>query len=250
MDTFTAVIVEPRVKGLGALSARYRSGVELRAAHKLIVESINHRAMALAERPQAAVIDQAGGPIMTRIFALITVRRSDRCIVHSPSQIKAPLTSRQRVVRNRVSAAALVLAVGGLSGCSGVGAPRIPPTELGSINIGMNAEVGPVEVRNLLLVTRGEAEPARLIGVLLNGSEEDVQVTLSDQDDEVSVTLDPGEQYAFQEHPTLFETADDISGAVAHVTITVGADTESVQIPIRNGDLKWLEPYLPNSTRN
>ncbi|WP_146070022.1 hypothetical protein [Cryobacterium sp. Y29] len=63
-------------------------------------------------------------------------------------------------MRNRVSAAALVLVVAGLSGCSGVSAPRIPPTELGSKNLGLNAEVGPVEVRNLLLVTHGEAEPA------------------------------------------------------------------------------------------
>ena len=187
---------------------------------------------------------------MTRMFALISVRLSDRSIVRSPSQINDPLPSRRHVVRNRVSAAALVLVVGGLSGCSGVGAPRIAPTELGSINLGMNAEVGLVEVRNLLLVTRGEAEPARLIGVLLNRSEEEIQVTLSDQDDEISVTLDPGQQYAFQEHPSLFETADDISGAVADATITVGADTESVQIPIRNGSLKWLEPYLPNGTSN
>ena len=189
---------------------------------------------------------------MTRMFALISVRLSDRSIVRSPSQTNDPLTSRRRVVRNRVSVAALVLVVAGLSGCAGVGvgAPRIPPTELGSKNLGMNAEVGPAEVRNLLVVTRGEAEPARLIGVLLNGSEAEIQVTLSDQDDEISVTLDPGQQYAFQEHPTLFETADDMSGAVADVTITVGADTESVQIPIRDGSLKWLEPYLPISTSN
>ena len=187
---------------------------------------------------------------MTRMFALISVRLSDRSIVRSLSQTDDPLTSRRRVWRNRVSAAALVLVVAGLSGCSGVGDPRIPPTELGSKNLGMNAEVGPVEVRNLLLVTHGEAEPARLIGVLLNGAEKEIQVTLSDQDDEISVTLDPGQQYAFQEHPSLFETADDISGAVADATITVGADTESVQIPIRNGSLKWLEPYLPNGTSN
>ncbi|WP_146071019.1 hypothetical protein [Cryobacterium sp. Y57] len=187
---------------------------------------------------------------MTRMFALICARLSDGSTMRSPRHTDDPLRSKRRVVRNRVSAAALVLVAAALSGCSGVGAPRIPPTELGSKNLGMNAEVGPVEVRNLLLVTHGEAEPARLIGVLLNGSEKEIQVTLSDQDDEISVTLDPSEQYAFQEHPTLFETADAIPGAVADVTIAVGTDTESVQIPIRNGSLKWLEPYLPNSTSN
>ncbi len=168
------------------------------------------------------------------MFALISVRLSDRSIVRSASQTKAPLTSRRSVVRNRIIASGLLLMVGGLSGCSFLGPPPIPPTELGSINLGMNAEVGPVEVRNLLLVTHGEAEPARLIGVLLNGSEAEIQVTLSDQDDKISVTLDPGQQYAFQEYPTLFETADDIAGAVADVTITVGPTCQGWVRPVAN----------------
>lgn len=109
-------------------------------------------------------------------------------------------------------------------------------------------DVGPVGVDNLLLVTRGEGEPARLIGVLLNEADTDLTLTLSDEDDEISVDLESGQQYAFHEHPTFFDTADGIPGALSDVTITVESEseTESARIPIRDGSLPWLEPYLPD----
>jgi hypothetical protein len=129
-----------------------------------------------------------------------------------------------------------------------VGATDIPPGEKEAINLGTNAEVGSVSVDNLLLVTRGEARSARLIGVLTNRSGAPVEVELSDQDDTVTVTLDGGQQYAFQEHPTFFATADDIPGALATVTIGADEDVQSVTIPIRDGSLDWLEPYLPENS--
>lgn len=159
----------------------------------------------------------------------------------------APVTPRRHAAGRLASAVASIVVVAGLSGCA---VSDIPPQEKEAINLGVNAEAGPVEVENLLLVTRGEGKPARLIGVLLNTSDTQTQVTLSDQDDEVSLTLQPGQQYAFHDHPTLFKTADDIPGALANVTIAVGEDTESVRIPIRNGSLNWLKPYLPASDGN
>ena len=86
--------------------------------------------------------------------------------------------------------------------------------------------------------------------MLLNYSEDDVRVSLSDEDDQVSVALEPGQQFAFQENPTFFDSADEIPGALAGVDITVGDDTESVRIPIRDGSLNWLEPYLPEADGN
>ena len=133
-----------------------------------------------------------------------------------------------------------------LTACAG--AADIPPGEKEAINLGTNAEVGSVSVDNLLLVTRGEARSARLIGVLTNRSETRVEVELSDEDDTVTVTLESGQQYAFHEHPTFFATADDIPGAVATVTIGADDEVESVTIPIRDGSLDWLEPYLPESS--
>lgn len=145
--------------------------------------------------------------------------------------------------RGRASIVSLMIVAAGLSGCAGTS--ELPPEEKEAINLGANAEAGPVEVGNLLVVTRGESEPARLIGVLLNESEASVEVTLSDEDDEVVVALEPGQQYAFQENPTLFDTADARPGALTDITVSVGSDSETVQVPVRDGTLGWLEPYLP-----
>lgn len=139
---------------------------------------------------------------------------------------------------------AITLATLGLSSCAA------PTDNWAAVNLGVNVEVGHVRVDNLLVVTRDQGQPARLIGVMLNSSKHDVQVALSDEDDEVSIALDPGQQYAFQENPTLFGSADDIPGALASVDIRVGNDTKSVRIPIRNGSLNWLKPYVPDSDGN
>lgn len=139
---------------------------------------------------------------------------------------------------------AILLAVGtaSLTGCA---TEEIPPEEKEAINLGANASVGVVEVENLLVVTQGGEQPARLIGVLLNRSESSVEVEISDDDDEVTIALEPGQQYAFHENPTLFETADEIPGALSDVSVTVGDETEAMRIPIRDGSLNWLKPYVP-----
>ena len=140
-------------------------------------------------------------------------------------------------------ATALVVIIAGLSACARPA--EIPPREKEAINLGVNAQVGAVAVENLLLVTRAEGQRARLIGVLLNESKMPVRVELSDRDDKVSVALEPNEQYAFHEHPAVFHTADDAPGALQEVSIAVGTNQDSVRIPVRDGTLSWLKPYLP-----
>lgn len=156
--------------------------------------------------------------------------------------ITANRSGREQFVRGGARTVAVLLTIG-VSGCA---SSEIPPEEKEAINLGSNVDVGPVGVDNLLLVTRGEGEPARLIGVLLNEAATRLTVTLSDEDDEISVDLEPGQQYAFHEHPTFFDTADGIPGALSNVSITVESDTELARIPIRDGSLPWLEPYVPD----
>lgn len=168
---------------------------------------------------------------------------TNECI-RSLGVIKANRSRREQLARGGARTVAVLLSVG-LAGCA---SSEIPPEEKEAINLGSNVDVGPVAVDNLLLVTRGEGEPARLIGVLLNEADTNLTVTLSDEDDEVVVDLESGQQYAFHEHPTIFDTADGTPGALSNVTITVESEseTESAKIPIRDGSLPWLEPYLPD----
>ncbi|RWZ58332.1 hypothetical protein ELQ92_15020 [Labedella populi] len=146
---------------------------------------------------------------------------------------------RARLFWTGATAVALMTA---LAGCAD---EPLPPEELEAINLGANAEAGPVSVDNLLVVTRDAGEPARLIGVLLNESDASVDVTLSDADDSVSLSLDPGQQYALHENPQIFDTADEIPGATTEVTVAVDDDDTTMTVPVRDGTMAWLEPYLP-----
>lgn len=169
-------------------------------------------------------------------------RGSRQGAIRSFGAIKANRSRREQLARGGARTVAVLLTVG-LAGCA---SSEIPPEEKEAINLGSNVDVGAVSVDNLLLVTRGEGKPARLIGVLLNEADTDLTVTLSDEDDEISVDLESGQQYAFHEHPTFFDTADGIPGALSDVTIIVESEMESARIPIRDGSLPWLEPYLPD----
>ena len=150
-----------------------------------------------------------------------------------------------RLNRRVVScAAALAFVAAGLIGCAAeVEDP--PPGEKEAINLGVNAEVGPVSVEDLLVVTRGESEPGRFVGLLLNSSDEAVEVTISDDDDEVTIELAAGQEYGFDANPTVIDSVDGRPGSRTVVTVTVGSEREQVDIPVRDGSLEYLEPYLP-----
>jgi len=142
-------------------------------------------------------------------------------------------------------ATASLAALLGLAGCAPDHSERLE--ELEAVNLGTNAEVGAVSFDNMLVVTRGEGEPARLMGVLLNTSEAPVEVGIADADDATTVTLAAGEQYAFQEHEVVFATADDRPGSRLPLTLEVDGEREELPVPVRNGTLDWLEPYLPEA---
>lgn len=144
----------------------------------------------------------------------------------------------------RIPAATASALVGALL-LAGCGSEPTPPQELDAVNLGVNGSAGDLEIENLLLVTSGEGSPARLIGVLLNHQEEDVEVTIADADDEVSVSLEPGQQFAFQETPTILDSSDDIPGSLVDLTVTAGDDSTTLAVPVRDGSLGWLAPYVP-----
>lgn len=145
-------------------------------------------------------------------------------------------------------ASALLAPLLALAGCAPESDYSERLDELEAVNLGTNAEVGAVSFDNLLVVTRGEGEPTRLMGVLLNQGEEAVDVTIADADDSTSVTLSPGQQFAFQENVVIFDTADDRPGSRVELSLTVDDAEDAVPVPVRNGSLEWLEPYLPEAS--
>lgn len=131
-----------------------------------------------------------------------------------------------------------------LAGC-GPEAQDIPPEEKEAIAVGVNADIGEVEMLSLMLVSSGESEPGRLLGTVSNKAGSTLEVTFSDADDRLTVTVKGGEEYGFDTHPAVFNTVSGIPGDLVPVTVESGADSKELDIPVVDGTLDQYRPYLP-----
>jgi hypothetical protein len=148
-----------------------------------------------------------------------------------------------------VKRSSAVLSIAGaalfLGGCGGE-SQDIPPEEKEAIAVGVNADVGEVEVLSLMLVSSGESEPGRLLGTVSNKAGSPVDVTFSDTDDALTVTVEPGAEYGFDTNPAVFDTVSGIPGDLVPVTVESGADSQELKVPVVDGTLEQYRPYLPS----
>lgn len=110
---------------------------------------------------------------------------------------------------------------------------------------GADAQVSVVEVEDLYLVALEEGEPGRFLGTLINQSVLPVTVTMSDDDDEVIVIVPAESEFAFAENATIFETADVTPGTIMTISMEVGPDDESVEIPVVDGTAEEYRDFAP-----
>ncbi|WP_457963397.1 hypothetical protein M1E17_18435 [Arthrobacter sp. D1-29] len=80
-----------------------------------------------------------------------------------------------------------VLLFVGVSGCS----TATPEEDWQAMANGVDADIGGVEVRSLLLVAENANESGRFLGMLLNTSEQPVELVFSDEDDRAAVRVEP-----------------------------------------------------------
>jgi hypothetical protein len=152
------------------------------------------------------------------------------------------LASRVRVMASTFAAVGLVFALGG---CSLAPTEEIPPEEKESIAIGANTSVGALEARSLLLVSTEEGAPGRVLGTIFNSTDEDIEVTIADDDDEVAVTVPARGLVALEEDSVLIESVSERPGSFVPLTLTAeSADTE-ILVPVRDGSLEQFEPFVP-----
>ncbi|WP_146031889.1 hypothetical protein [Arthrobacter sp. AFG7.2] len=143
--------------------------------------------------------------------------------------------------RRAAKALSTALSILFLAACSGA-----PDEDMYAIANGVDAEVGGIEVRSLLIVSAAESEPGRLLGTLFNRSQEAVEVSLSDADDKVAVVVEGNTNHGFDTNPAILDSVGDIPGSRVTVTISAGAETEELQVPVLDGTLEAYRPYLPS----
>lgn len=133
-----------------------------------------------------------------------------------------------------------------------------------SASDGIRADVGPVQLRNVLIASTGNSgssssssasattpsadAPGRLIGSLYNTSSQDVTLSLSTPSSSpVTVTIPKNGTVHLEQSstPVTFSHVGGIPGSLVDVKVSAGSTNQTVKIPVLDGTLEQYRQYLP-----
>ena len=159
-------------------------------------------------------------------------------------------TAMNRGQRGKMAMAAAALSVGllTLTGCGSINAQQT--SEQYAASDGTRSDVGPVQLRNMLIVAAGENQPGRVIGAVYNSSSNDVKVTLSGAEGaqtEIPVKKNSYTLLNESTDPAILSTAGGRPGSLVDITVREDGTNvnKAVKIPVVDGTLKEYQAYLP-----
>lgn len=114
---------------------------------------------------------------------------------------------------------------------------------------GTHAEVGPVQLRNMLIVASDENRPGRVLGAIYNSSSRDVTVTLSGAEGAQAVVPVERNSYTLlndSTNPVVLSTAGGKPGSLVDITVSAGGTnlSQTVKVPVVDATLAEYAPYL------
>lgn len=145
-------------------------------------------------------------------------------------------------------AAALSAGLLGLTGCSYTNPQQT--THQYSASDGTHAEVGPAQLRNMLIVASDENQPGRVLGAIYNSSSDDIRVTLSGAEGaqaQVPVVKNSYTLLNDSTDPVTLSTAGGKPGSLVDVKVTVDGTNmnQTFKVPVLDDTLPEYAPYLP-----
>ncbi|WP_415855701.1 hypothetical protein [Sinomonas sp. G460-2] len=126
-----------------------------------------------------------------------------------------------------------------------------------SASDGIRADVGSVQLRNVLIASTGKSgssqsvsanAPGRMIGTLFNTSGQDLTVSLSTpSSNTVSVTIPKNGEVRLEttSTPVDFSHVGGVPGSLVDVTVKAGGTSQSVKVPVLDGTIADYRTYLP-----
>src|SRR3954454_7007097 len=147
-------------------------------------------------------------------------------------------------VQRAFVAGAGVLALLATAGCSAVNEQAT--TRHYSASDGIVTSVGPVNVRNMLIVAEDANGAGRVLGTVVNTSDSPVQLTLTAASANTSVTIPADGQIKFEDekHATTLDPAGGDPGALVQVTLKVNPASTEAGVPVLDGSLPEYSQYL------
>ncbi|YCK79384.1 hypothetical protein M1D32_15400 [Arthrobacter sp. D3-16] len=154
-----------------------------------------------------------------------------------------------RAQRAKVALTAAALGVGLLtSGCGYTNSQQT--SQQYQQSDGINADLGPLELRNMLIVSNGEDQPGRVIGAVYNSSSQDVTLTLNGAEGsqtEVPVKASSYTRLNDTSDEAILSTTGGIPGSLVDVKISENGTNVSntVKVPVLDATLPEYKEYLP-----
>lgn len=159
-------------------------------------------------------------------------------------------TAMNRVQRGKLAMAAAALGVGllTLTGCGYLNAQQT--THQYAASDGTRADLGPLQLRNFLIVSAGEDKPGRVIGAVYNSSSNDVKLTINGAGGSQTQVTVKKNSYTLLNDSTdaaILDTTGVGPGAVAEVSISEDGtnQTAKIKVPVLDATLPEYKEYLP-----
>jgi hypothetical protein len=148
-------------------------------------------------------------------------------------------------VQQAVAAGAVLLTLG-VSGCSfTVDQSTTAPY---AASDGIVKDLGPVLLRNLLIVGRDDEAAGRLVGTVFNTSDEPVDLSIRAGGASTNVTIDGQGEFRVEEESAddgTLDGLDDVPGSLIEVEFGVEGEQAVFEVPVLDGTLAEYRQYVP-----
>jgi hypothetical protein len=146
----------------------------------------------------------------------------------------------------QAAVAGVVLAMLGISGCSVINEQST--TTQYAASDGIVEDLGPVELRNILIVSAEEGTPGALLGTIFNTSDQPVRVTIQGENATAEITIEGEDKYVFEEEVTddgALSGVSEIPGSLVDLDFAVDAETATYGVPVVDGTLAEYREFVP-----
>lgn len=160
------------------------------------------------------------------------------------------------IIRGRRGRLVMATAALGVSLLSVTGCGYINPQQTAqqySASDGIRTDVGPLQIRNLMIVSTGEDQPGRVIGAIYNSSSNDVKLTLNGaagSQTEIPVAKNSYALLNESTDPAILSTTGGIPGSLVEVKFKESGTGQAgeAKVPVLDATLPEYKEFLPEGS--
>lgn len=151
----------------------------------------------------------------------------------------------RQYVKRAGATAAIAAAVLSATGCGYI--HQQPTTIHYAASDGVHANVADAEFRNLMVIAKDKDSAGRLLGTIINSSDQELNVMISAGNATASVTVPANGKVQLEKKETLLNPVGKAPGELLEDTkLAAGPQSTTANIPVLDGTLEEYKQYMPN----